>query len=150
MEQVKKVVLMFITGVIFSSFTPHNEEGNNSLTVNVTELRNSIGVVQFTLYNKEGSIPDDHFKKYYKQLAGPISDNSSEITFTNLPNGIYAVNILHDENENGKIDKGWLLPIEGVGFSKLKSINPLNRPSFKKTKFDLSNNKTINVSMIYM
>lgn len=44
----------------------------------------------------------------------------------------YAVNILHDENANGKIDKGFILPKEGIGFSNYSSVGPMNRPNFSK------------------
>ena len=121
-----------------------------SLTIEVKNLRNSKGVVQFALYNKDGSIPDQDYKKYYKIQNGEIVNGSSAITFKNIPSGKYAVNILHDENMNGKIDKGFILPIEGVGFSNFQSINLKNRPNFLKSSFELKENKTINVNVIYM
>ena len=64
--------------------------------------------------------------------------------------GEYAVSILHDENQNGKIDKKWLYPTEGVGFSNMTSINLLNRPNFKKTKFKVEANKQIKIKIIYL
>jgi uncharacterized protein (DUF2141 family) len=64
--------------------------------------------------------------------------------------GKYAVNILHDENENGEIDKGFILPIEGIGFSNFQSIGFSNRPSFSKASFDLNCDKKIAVKVIYM
>jgi len=67
-----------------------------------------------------------------------------------LPKGKYAVNILHDENKDGKIDKGWILPTEGVGFSNIKSISPFNRPNFSKASFELESDKIIKVKIIYM
>ena len=106
-----------------------------SLTVTVDGLRNSKGIVQFSLYNKDGSIPDEEYKKYYKKEIGKISGSSSSIIFNNLPKGIYAVNILHDENVNGKIDKGFIFPIEGIGFSNYDSIGLTNRPGFTKARF---------------
>ncbi|MDH5368056.1 MAG: DUF2141 domain-containing protein [Cyclobacteriaceae bacterium] len=150
MEKIKEITLLLITGVILTSFIYQNEEKTYSLTVSVSGLLNSNGVVQFSLYNKDGSIPDEHYRNYYKQLKSKIISNTSNTTFQNLPPGIYAVNILHDENEDGKIDKGFILPAEGIGFSNLESINPLNRPNFKKTKFELNTNKTILVKMIYL
>ena len=57
--------------------------------------------------------------------------------------GNYAVNILHDENNNGKIDKGLILPKEGIGFSNYSSIGLTNRPNFKKANFELAQSKTI-------
>ncbi|XQP83973.1 MAG: DUF2141 domain-containing protein [Candidatus Pollutiaquabacter aromativorans] len=121
-----------------------------SLTIEVKNLRNAKGVVQFALYNKDGSIPDEDYENYYKIVKGEIVNGSSTITFKNIPSGKYAVNILHDENKNGKIDKGFILPIEGIGFSNFQSIGLTNRPNFSKASFELKENKTINVKVIYM
>jgi len=145
MEQINKIVLMLMLGILFSSFVQQN--GKEVYSLNVNDLRNSDGVVQFTLYNKEGSIPD---KKYYKQLKNEIIDNVSTITFKNIPKGVHAINILHDENEDGEIDKGLVLPVEGIGFSNLQSISPFNQPSFKKAKFELALDKTVSVTIIYL
>lgn len=150
MEQIKKIATLIAVLIMLSSAKFSGEETTFSLTVQVSELQNSKGEVQFSLYNKAGSIPDEHFKQYYKQLKAKIKDNSSFIIFKNLPKGHYAVNVLHDENENGVIDKGWFLPVEGIGFSNLKSINPMNRPSFKKAKFKINSDKTVKVKIIYM
>ena len=121
-----------------------------SLTIEVKNLRNAKGVVQFALYNKDGSIPDEDYENYYKIVKGEIVNGSSTITFKNIPSGKYAVNILHDENKNGKIDKGFILPKEGIGFSNFQSIGLTNRPNFSKASFELKGNKTINVKVIYM
>jgi len=131
------------------SFTTPNTN-TIDLTVEVRLLRNNKGVVQFALYNKDGSIPDENFEKYYKILKGEIVNGSSTITFKNIPSGKYAVNILHDENENGKIDKGFMLPIEGIGFSNFQSIGLTNRPNFSKASFELNADKKISVKVIYM
>ncbi|MFT5349150.1 MAG: hypothetical protein ACI9M3_002200, partial [Bacteroidia bacterium] len=77
-------------------------------------------------------------------------NGSSTITFEHIPPGIYAVNILHDENKNGKIDKGFIFPIEGIGFSNFQSIGFTNRPNFAKASFELKASKTINVKVIYL
>jgi len=144
-----KISGVIILGIFLSSFVQINKE-TYSLTIKVNELQNLKGNVQFTLYNKDGSIPDEHFKKSYKMKVGEITGNSSTITFNNIPSGKYAVNILHDENKDGKIDKGWVLPTEGIGFSNIKSISPFNKPNFKKASFELNTNKTIQVKIIYM
>ena len=120
------------------------------LTVKVEKLQNSKGVVQFALYNKDGSIPDEDYKNYYRLEKAKIGNGKAEITFKNLPKGKYAVNILHDENNNGKIDKGLLLPKEGIGFSNYQSIGLKNRSNFSKASFELNTDKTISVRIIYM
>ena len=142
-------LLAFALSLTPYSFAKPNAE-TFSLTIDVKNLRNEKGVVQFALYNKDGSIPDEDYEDYYKILKGEIINGSSTISFKNIPTGKYAVNILHDENKNGKIDKGFILPIEGIGFSNFQSIGLTNRPNFSKASFELKGNKTINVKVIYM
>ena len=142
-------LLAFALSLTLYSFAKPNAE-TFSLTIDVKNLRNAKGIVQFALYNKDGSIPDEDYENYYKILKGEIIKGSSTITFKNIPSGKYAVNILHDENNNGKIDKGFILPIEGIGFSNFQSIGLTNRPNFSKASFELKENKTINVKVIYM
>jgi uncharacterized protein (DUF2141 family) len=83
-------------------------------------------------------------------IGGNIVNASSKITFKNIPSGKYAVNILHYENKNGKIDKGFILPIEGIGFSNFQSIGFKNKPNFSKASFTVKENKSMSVKMIYM
>ena len=142
-------LLAFALSLTPYSFAKPNAE-TFSLTIDVKNLRNEKGVVQFALYNKDGSIPDEDYEDYYKILKGEIINGSSTISFKNIPTGKYAVNILHDENKNGKIDKGFILPIEGIGFSNFQSIGLTNRPNFSKASFELKENKSISVKVIYM
>ena len=142
-------LIAFALSLTLYSFVNPNAD-TFSLTIEVKNLRNSKGVVQFTLYNKNGSIPDEDYENYYKILKEEIVNGSSTITFKNIPSGKYAINILHDENKNGKIDKGFILPIEGIGFSNFQFIGLTNRPNFSKASFELKENKTISVKVIYM
>lgn len=134
------------------SFTPTGQKANYSLTINVENLRNSKGVVQYALYNKDGSIPDEKYEKYFRKGIAEISNDRSTITFNDLPAGKYAISILHDENKNGKIDKKILLPIpsEGVGISNYQSIGFSNRPNFSKACFRVDSSITVDVKIIYM
>ncbi len=145
------ILILLTVGLSFflCSFSESHLE-TYSLTVKVEKLQNSKGVVQFALYNKDGSIPDEDYKNYYRLEKAKIVNGKSEITFKNLPKGIYAVNILHDENNNGKVDKGLLLPKEGIGFSNYQTIGLRNRPGFSKASFELNADKTIDVTVIYM
>ncbi|MBE7510499.1 MAG: DUF2141 domain-containing protein [Bacteroidia bacterium] len=145
----KTIILAIISASILTVISPDKDESYN-LTVEVENLRNSKGTVQITLYNKDGSIPDEHYKNHFKMGKVSITNGKSQCTFSNLPKGNYAVNILHDENSNGKIDKGLILPKEGIGFTNYTSIGLTNRPNFKKASFELTQNKTIKVKVIYM
>lgn len=137
--------------MFFLFFTQMNkkEDPNHSLTVKVNNLRNSTGVVQFTLYNSPDGFPDEHYKKYFLQYTAKIVHGKSEFTFQNLPSGKYAVNILHDEDGNGRIKKGLLLLKEGIGFSNFSEIGIGNKPNFEKARFNLTSEKTIDIRVIY-
>jgi len=135
--------------LIFSPFICANNVETFSLTVKVEGLRNSKGTVQFALYNKDGSIPDEQYKKYYRKQTVNINNGSSYIVFNNLPKGRYAVNALHDENMDGKIDKGFILPIEGIGFTNYPSIGIKNRPNFLKASFNITKNEKKVIKIIY-
>ena len=120
------------------------------LTVEVNNLRNSEGTVQFALYNKDGTLPDQHYTKYFRMLRAEITDRHARVTFTDLPAGSYAVNVLHDENANDKLDRGMMLPKEGIGFSNMRNIGPTNKPSFEKARFELRQDQAIEIRVIYL
>lgn len=143
------IIQLQLLFLLLSSFHK-KEETNYPLTVTVNNLRNSDGVVQFALYNKADAFPDEHYKKYYRKLTANIVNGNSEVTFENLPEGKYAINILHDEDANGKIKKGLILPKEGIGFSNYQSIGITNRPVFQKAAFELLDDKKINIKVIYL
>lgn len=142
--------LLFVSFLLVSPSRGEAKKAETfSLAVRVDGLRNSKGAIQFSLYNKKGSIPDEKFKRFYRQKVMLVVKNSSWATFKNLPKGTYAVSIHHDENRNGKINKGLILPTEGVGFSNYKSIGLRNRPSFSGASFKLNSNMKKSIKVIY-
>ncbi|SFV53437.1 hypothetical protein MNB_SV-6-848 [hydrothermal vent metagenome] len=142
-----KIVYLSLLLALLSSIS---SASGFTLKVSVDNLRNSKGVVQFALYNKDGTIPDENYQKQYKKHIENISKNRAETLFTDLPEGRYAINILHDENKNGEIDKGLLLPTEGIGFSNYDSISITNKPNFKKASFKLNLDTKKSIKVIYL
>lgn len=139
--------ITFITALLsLKSLMP----GDHSLTVTVNGLRNSKGLVQFALYDQADAFPDEDFENHYKLRKAEITDSSSQVTFHHIPSGRYAVSILHDENNNGTIDKGLMLPEEGIGFTNYESFGLGNKPGFSKASFELNKDKKIKVKVIYM
>lgn len=149
MKNIRLIIQFHILLFLFSSFQ-NQEEKTYPLTVKVKNLRNTKGLVQFALYNTEDSFPDEHYKKYYRKLTAKIANGTSTVTFENLPVGRYAVNVLHDEDGDGKIHKGIILPKEGIGFSNFQSLKITNRPTFDKAAFNFSHNSEMEVKIIYL
>lgn len=150
MKSIFRIFFILSATMIITSFSDRWTQNTYSLVVDVSELRNSKGILQVALYNKEGSIPDEHYRNYFRLVRKEIYEGSAKLIFTDLPEGKYAINVLHDENNNGKIDKGLILPEEGIGFSNYQSIGLRNKPSFEKASFDLFADKSIIVKIIYM
>jgi len=114
----------------------------------ISNTKNSNGIAIISVYNTPNSIPDKNLNNYYKQKIVKIINNKIKTSF-NLPQGIYAINIIHDENSNHTIDMGFMLPKEGIGFSNFNTINLFNKPNFKQASFKLDKNKTIKIKIIY-
>ena len=56
--------------------------------------------------------------------------------FEDLPPGTYAVQVMHDENDNGKLDSNFLgIPSEGYGFSNNPRV--MRRATFEEARFEL-------------
>jgi len=145
----EKIVILSL--LLFYIIIINTETDSFSLTIKTEGLENSEGTMVFALYNKDGSIPDQKFKKSYRKKSGSILNNKSEYTFNNLPQSVYAITVLHDENNNGKIDTKFMLPLpdEGVGFSNYRDFGLRNRPSFKKASFELTKDTTVVVKVNY-
>ena len=70
-----------------------------------------------------------------------IANNSCSITFEDVPEGIYAVSYVHDENDNGKMDTNFVgIPKEDYGCSN-NAKGFMSAPKWEDAKFELS--KTI-------
>ena len=125
--------------------------GTSVLTVNVTGFRNATGRVDVLLFNGPKGFPDD---KPRSLDVGEVQIDpktlAAQVIFRDLPQGAYAVTVLHDENMNRKLDTNLFgIPREGYG----ASMNPpkMHRaPRFDEAKFFLSpRGRVIQITLIY-
>ncbi len=123
--------LAFLSISFFTSFSPVI---NQNLKVTVTKLHSNNGVVLISLFKDGIGYPDNPEKAFGKEKAY-IVDKNAVVIFKTVPPGKYAVAILHDENNNQRMDKNILgIPKEGYGFSNNASA-PFGPPSYKKAGF---------------
>ena len=71
---------------------------NTSLQVDLSGLRNAKGHVLVSVFRTEAGFPDDPSKAVQKQRVA-VNDDKAVAKFNSLPNGTYAVAVLHDENQ---------------------------------------------------
>jgi uncharacterized protein (DUF2141 family) len=107
-----------------------------ALTVRINGLSNDRGSVAVALFASADAFPDQ--KRALAGQLAKIEKGRAAVRFAGLRPGTYAVAVLHDENQNSKMDFNFLgMPLEGYGFSNDASA-PFGPPSFKAAAFELT------------
>lgn len=101
-----------------------------TMQVEITGLRNDKGHVLLALYRPEDGFSETKPTAFRKQ-AIPARAGTLTVQLEDLPIGTYAIALIHDENDNLKIDTGFFgLPTEGFCFSR-GAMGLFGPPSFK-------------------
>ena len=114
--------------------------GPCTLTVAVEGVANSRGVVGVLVFSSAVGWPE-RVSAALTSEAVPAQRGLTELVVRGLDKGEYAVVVLHDENENMKLDRNrFHMPVEQWGMSD----NPrqfLSAPSFSEASFRLEGDK---------
>jgi uncharacterized protein (DUF2141 family) len=106
------------------------------------------GSVFVGLYNKPQGFASE---KAYRNFSFEITGTEMWVTFDSLVKGSYAVAVIHDENNNRKLDQGEMgIPTEGYGFSN-DAKGMFGPPDFRLAMFYFSatGDKTIIINLLY-
>jgi len=140
MNVLVKIVTSLIIGVLIYQ---SQVQENFSIEVTVEDVANNDGKIFLALYNSETNF----LEKSYKGTKSEIMNNSSTITFEDIPSGVYAISVFHDENDNGKMDTNFMgIPKEDYGCSNDAS-GFMGPPKWKDAKFELKTDKTITITL---
>ena len=105
------------------------------LTVTITDIRESQGSLMVSLVNSDAG-----WNNQAKPVAAQkVAATKGEMTlrFGDLPAGQYAVQVMHDQNDNGKLDANFLgIPSEGYGFSN--NPNVMRKAHYDEARFDVA------------
>jgi uncharacterized protein (DUF2141 family) len=109
----------------------------NSLQVRITNIEQNEGMIRLALFAQEKGFPGDT-EHALRTLSLPAEEPELLVSLEGLPAGSYALAVLHDRNENGRMDTNLLgYPTESYGFSN--EAYPLFRaPRFEEAAFQLS------------
>ena len=135
----------------FSEPSPAGESDRGVLRVKVVGARNAKGKIGVALFQESTGFPTNDSAALRRQQADIDSQTMrAEVVFDDLPPGVYAVSVLHDENMNGKLDKNFFgAPTEGYGASN----NPgkkMRAHTFEEAKFSMgSPAQTLEIKLIY-
>jgi uncharacterized protein (DUF2141 family) len=118
-----------------SPSSPPTTQPQATLRIEVTDLRALKGQLIFGVFKQADGFPTEPKKSVNWQIKP--ADAKTVIFECQLPPGRYGASVLHDENNNGKMDKNGLgIPKEGYGVTN----NPkpkLRAATFEESLFDL-------------
>ena len=142
----RKSIISIIVAV-FAIFVSTAFAQDGKITVEILGIKEIKGRISIALYNKSEDFPETD--KSYKGVFVKVTEETVKYTFSNIPNGYYAIAVYHDSNSNNKLDKNFLgIPKKGYAFSK-NVFGILGPPSFDKAKFKLSDTYTAKIKMKY-
>ena len=140
------MIRIFISAVLYliTSFTQaqsnsddqlaHNPEQTFAIRVLVNQIRPETGTVYFAMYSSESDFTD---RKAFQTRKASAAGGEVEVTFDDVPEGIYAITCYHDKNSNGKMDFSHNgMPEENYGSSN--NVMNFGPPRFSDAKFEVS------------
>jgi len=134
--------LMFLSFVslMFLAGTAHGGE----LAVTITDIRAAEGSLRVAVVNTDAGWNNQEKPVAFKTVAA--AQGEMTLTFAGLPDGKYAVQVMHDQNDNDKLDTNFVgIPSEGYGFSN--NPNVMRRAHFDEAQFDLAGNTAISIRL---
>lgn len=110
------------------------------ITVQVTGLPSAEGTVEVSLFDTA----ENFLVEPYLQHAGVGDENGNyETRFSALPEGEYAVVVVHDANGNEQLDTG-ILGFNGEAYGFSNNVRPwFGRPSFDDAKVLLEQEEVV-------
>jgi len=119
-----------------------------NLDIEINGLKNTNGQLMISLSKGKEGFPHNN---YYKQLYfTDFTSPNFNLTIKDIPNGNYAVSLLHDEDSNGKMTRNLIrIPKEGFAFSRNYKV-VLRAPKYKEANFDIDTiKKPVIIKMQY-
>jgi len=134
-----------IAAVIY--FAAYAAQGQSTLEVTVLNVKDTTGTIRVGIFRNE----DTFLKEAFLGKVVQAAKGNITVVFEGVPDGTYALSVIHDENRNGEIDSNLIgIPKEGFAFSN-DAMGMFGPPSFEKSGFALKKEaKKMKVTMRYM
>lgn len=135
----KKIVLLVLIQIVCGIFLFAEETAaEKKLTVEITNVASEEGQIILAIYNSS----ENYDKRIAFQEVKLKPEIDTVIFETNVPDGEYLVMLVHDINNNGKLDTSFIgMPKEPVGLSNYDGKGIPGK--FKKHKFSVNENTEI-------
>ena len=127
-KTMKKVSIsaLIMIGLLAAS----NLFGQGKLEVTVKNIKDQKGSIMVSLFSNE----KDFLEKTIDSKVVMVSATEATVIFEKLIPGEYAVSVIHDLNDNKKLDTGFMgIPKEPYGFSN-NARGQFGPPSYESSK----------------
>ncbi len=139
-------LIIIITCNLFAQDSTKVSDNTGSLILNITGFENDEGIAMIALSNSAEDY--NSRKKPYIGAMQKIENKKIKWVFENLPFGIYAIKVFHDENKDKELNTNFLgIPSEDYGFSNNAS-GSFGPASWEDAKFQFNENSmNINIEV---
>lgn len=148
--------VLVITAMMWALGAPgapevHAQQSPSTVTVKIAGFRNVEGLALVTLYDSEQTWLN--MPRAVQVVRAQLKGAELSVQLKDVKPGTYAVQVVHDENKNNKLDMRWLpypRPAEGVGVSN-DPDNKAGAPKWDAAKFDVgAEPQTIKITVRYV
>jgi uncharacterized protein (DUF2141 family) len=108
------------------------------LNVEIYGIRNNNGFIRLGFMTSEEQLKNEKPQLEISYDKREVRGGELEVKIDSIPFGLYGITLLDDENNNGKLDYGFILPKEGVGFSNYWPSG-IRKPKFSNFCFEFNN-----------
>ena len=127
---------LFLLISLFFALETLGQSNQTSLQVSISGASSDAGSIRILVFSKPSGFPDQ-VKQAVRSISLPPKSGKASFKLTDLPAGTYAIGVIHDLDNNGKLSTNAVgYPTEKFGFSKNPKVY-FGPPSFEKAAFVL-------------
>ncbi|MEK0442100.1 MAG: hypothetical protein RL403_1078 [Bacteroidota bacterium] len=126
----------FLLVSLFFTLESLGQSNPTSLQVSISGANSDVGSIRILVFSKPSGFPDQ-VKQAVRSISLPPKNGKASFKLTDLPAGTYAIGVIHDQDNNGKLSTNAVgYPTEKFGFSNNPKVY-FGPPSFEKAAFVL-------------
>ncbi len=135
MQTILTYFTLLLTGILL--------QAQNTINVEVSGFDSNKGKASIGLFNEEETfLREANWKRFSE-----IKNQTATATFTDIPDGIYAISVYHDENDNDKLDLIMgMMPKEDTGTSNNPKAK-MGPPKWEESIFEVKGNQEVNLEI---
>lgn len=127
-SSIKRAALALTASTMLTAAT-----GPGDLEISISGLRNARGTLRLCLTQNPKAFLDCRADPGARTLSVAARE-AGTLRLSGIAPGRYAISVIHDENDNGKLDTLLAVPREGFGFSRNPRIG-MGPPRFEDVQF---------------